>query len=151
MIIQNDKICATIDLHGAELTSLKKQGSEEELIWTADKYYWGRHAPMLFPIVGKVWNSEYRVGDKIYHHEKGWGPYDFNLYKLSDEEKAKLTGLPASLDEAIAELEKDHDYLTAGGVFPERLINQIIARNKTAASAVSKLPHPMEFAMYYDL
>lgn len=91
------------------------------------------------------------IKNKIDPHEKGWGPYDFNLYKLSDEEKAKLTGLPASLDEAIAELEKDHDYLTAGGVFPQRLIDQIIARNKKAASAISKLPHPMEFAMYYDL
>nr|MCR5543197.1 glutamine synthetase [Eubacterium sp.] len=80
-----------------------------------------------------------------------WGPYDFNLYKLTEEEKAKLTGLPSSLDEAIAELEKDHDYLTAGGVFPERLIQQIIERNKAAAKKVSKLPHPMEFALYYDL
>lgn len=66
MIIENDRISADIDLHGAELTSLKKQGSDEELIWTADKEYWGRHAPMLFPIVGKVWNGEYRVGDKTY-------------------------------------------------------------------------------------
>ena len=57
MIIENDIISADIDLHGAELTSLKKQGSDEELIWTADKEYWNRHAPMLFPIVGKVWNG----------------------------------------------------------------------------------------------
>ena len=84
-------------------------------------------------------------------HEKGWGPFDFNLYTLSDEEKAKLTGLPTTLDEAISELEKDHDYLTAGGVFPERLIKQLIGRNRAAASKISKLPHPMEFAMYYDL
>ena len=84
-------------------------------------------------------------------HEMGWGPYDFNLYKLSDEEKAKLTGLPASLEEAVACLEQDHDYLTAGGVFPERLLSQIIARNKSAASRVSRQPHPMEFALYYDL
>ena len=48
-------------------------------------------------------------------------------------------------------LEKDHDYLTAGGVFPQRLIDQIIARDKKAASAISKLPHPMEFALYYDM
>ena len=91
------------------------------------------------------------VKNRIDPHEKGWGPYDCNLYTLPEEEKAKLTGLPASLDEAIAELKKDHDYLTAGGVFPERLIKQMIARNERSASAVSKLPHPMEFAMYYDI
>ncbi len=91
------------------------------------------------------------IKNKIDPAKKGWGPYDFNLYTLSDEEKAKLTGLPSSLDEAIAELEKDHDYLTAGGVFPERLLEQLIKREKAAASKINKLPHPMEFAMYYDL
>ncbi|MBP5185569.1 MAG: glutamine synthetase, partial [Clostridiales bacterium] len=91
------------------------------------------------------------IKNKIDPHANGWGPYDFNLYTLSDEEKAKLTGLPASLDEAIRALEEDHDYLTAGGVFPERLLKQLIERNKKAASKINKLPHPMEFAMYYDL
>jgi len=91
------------------------------------------------------------IKNKIDPHAKGWGPYDFNLYTLSDEEKAKLTGLPTTLDEALAALEADHDYLTAGGVFPERLLKQLVAREKAASSKVSKLPHPMEFAMYYDL
>jgi len=91
------------------------------------------------------------IRNKIDPHKKGWGPYDFNLYSLSDEEKAKLTGLPTSLDEALNELEKDHDYLTAGGVFPERLLDQLIRRYRGVSSKISKLPHPMEFAMYYDL
>ena len=65
------------------------------------------------------------IRKKIDPEKMGWGPYDFNLYTLSDEEKAKLTGLPASLDEALDALEKDHDYLTAGGVFPERLFEQL--------------------------
>ena len=38
------------------------------------------------------------------------------------EEKAKIQSLPKTLDEALDALEADHDYLTAGGVFPERLI-----------------------------
>jgi len=91
------------------------------------------------------------IKNQIDPHEKGWGPYDFNLYTLSDEEKARLTALPSTYGEAVEELEKDHDYLTAGGVFPERLLEQLIARGKKAASAISRQPHPMEFAMYYDL
>ena len=91
------------------------------------------------------------IKNRIDPHEKGWGPYDFNLYTLSEKEKARLTGLPASYEEAVAELEKDHDYLTAGGVFPERLLELLTARGKKAASVVSKQPHPMEFAMYYDI
>ncbi len=91
------------------------------------------------------------IKNKIDPHEKGWGPYDFNLYTLSEEEKAKLTGLPSTLDEAIKELENDHDYLTAGGVFPERLLDQLIARYKKTSDMITKRPNPMEFAMYYDL
>ncbi len=91
------------------------------------------------------------IKNKIDPHEKGWGPFDCNLYTLPEEEKAKLTGLPTSLEEATAALEADHDYLTAGGVFPEKLLEQLIDRNKKAAAKINKLPHPMEFAMYYDL
>lgn len=67
MIIENENLSAVIDIHGAELTSLKKRGSDEELIWSADKEYWGRHAPMLFPIVGKVWNGRYSVNGIKYN------------------------------------------------------------------------------------
>ncbi|MCR5654485.1 MAG: type I glutamate--ammonia ligase [Lachnospiraceae bacterium] len=91
------------------------------------------------------------IKNKIDPHAKGWGPYDFNLFELPDEEKAKLSGLPATLDQALDALEKDHDYLTAGGVFPEKLLQLHIARRRKDAKEISNRPHPMEFAMYYDL
>ena len=91
------------------------------------------------------------IANKIDPHEKGWGPYDFNLFDLSDEEKAKIEGLPSSLTEAIEALEKDHEYLTKGGVFPERLLNQLMKRLKKTNAELSKIPHPAEFEMYYDL
>ena len=42
------------------------------------------------------------------------GPYDFNLFTFSDEEKKRIQGLPKSLGEALDALEADHAYLTAG-------------------------------------
>ena len=81
----------------------------------------------------------------------GWGPYDFNLYELSEEEKAKITGLPKTLGEALDALEKDHDFLTAGGVFPERLLKQLVSLSRKDLEQISQVPHPAEFAMYYDL
>lgn len=66
MKISNKYLSAEIALHGAELVSLKRQDNGEELIWTADAAYWGRHAPMLFPIVGKVWNGQFKVNGKSY-------------------------------------------------------------------------------------
>ncbi len=82
---------------------------------------------------------------------EGHGPYDFNLYELSDEEKAKIASLPKSLDEALDALEKDHDFLTEGGVFPQRLIDLWIAGKRAEIERINKVPTPMEFQMYYDL
>ena len=91
------------------------------------------------------------IENKIDPHAEGWGPFDFNLYDLPEEEKAKLGGLPASLDEALDALEADHDYLTKGGVFPQRLIDVFIRRVRAAGESINRTPHPAEFAMYYDL
>ncbi len=89
--------------------------------------------------------------NKIDPHENGWGPYDFNLYNLSAEEQKQLTALPQSLDEALNALEEDHDYLTRGGVFPEKLLTTWIARKRVEADTINKIPHPAEFSHYFDL
>ena len=91
------------------------------------------------------------VVNKIDPHAKGWGPFDFNLWDLPEEEKKKLGGLPKSLDEALDALEADHDYLTRGGVFPEELLNILIKRTRAASEKVTRAPHPKEFELYYDL
>ena len=91
------------------------------------------------------------IMNQIDPHENGWGPYDVNLYNLSDEEKAKLKGLPASLDQALDALEADHDYLTAGGVFPEELLKNFVAKKRAECSELAKIPTPAEFDRYYNL
>ena len=91
------------------------------------------------------------IKNKIDPHENGWGPYDFNLFHLPEEEKKKLKGLPTSLPEALDALEADHDYLTAGGVFPEELIKNFIKTKREECSEMSKIPHPAEFEKYYNL
>lgn len=91
------------------------------------------------------------VQNKIDPSTQGWGPFDFNLYDLSDEEKAKIKSLPKNLDEALDALEKDYEYLTRGGVFPERLIKLWIKKKRAESEQFNKYPHPAEFANYYDL
>ena len=91
------------------------------------------------------------IKNKIDPHANGWGPYDVNLYHLSDEEKAKLHHLPTSLLEALDALEADHDYLTAGGVFPIELINNFIKTKREECRAMAAIPHPAEFEKYYNL
>ncbi len=91
------------------------------------------------------------VKNKIDPHANGWGPYDINLFNLPEEEKKKLKGLPTSLEAALDALEEDHDYLTAGGVFPEELINKFIATKRAECRQIANIPHPAEFDRYYNL
>ena len=91
------------------------------------------------------------IKNKIDPHANGWGPYDMNLFDLPEEEKAKLKGLPTSLDQALDALEADHDYLTAGGVFPEELLKKIISSKREECRQLAAIPHPAEFERYYNL
>ena len=91
------------------------------------------------------------IQKQIDPHEKGWGPYDTNLFHLPEEEKAKLRHLPSSLEQALDALEQDHDYLTAGGVFPEELLESFIQRKRAECLELSQIPHPAEFEKYYNL
>ena len=88
---------------------------------------------------------------KIDPHANGWGPYDVNLYHLSDEEKAKLHHRPTSLEAALDALEADNEYLTAGGVFPEELLKNFIKNKRAECAELAKIPHPAEFDKYYNL
>lgn len=91
------------------------------------------------------------IKNRIDPHENGWGPYDMNLFELPEEEKKKLKGLPTSLDEALDALEADHDYLTAGGVFPEALLKNLISMKRAECRQMAAIPHPAEFDRYYNL
>jgi len=81
----------------------------------------------------------------------GWGPFDFNLFDLSDADKAKIKSIPRSLGEALDALEGDHDYLLQGGVFPESFINTWLKRKRQELVEFNKIPHPAEFLHYFDL
>ena len=91
------------------------------------------------------------IKNKTDPHERGWGPYDMNLFNLPPEEKAKLQGLPTRLEDALDALEKDHDYLTAGNVFPEELIKNFIKNKRKECGEISAIPHPAEFERYYNI
>lgn len=65
--IKNNMIEVVISDHGAEVQSVKGAHTGEEYMWQADPEIWGRHAPVLFPIVGRLKNDEYKYQGKTYH------------------------------------------------------------------------------------
>ena len=79
-------------------------------------------------------------------------PVDKDLYDLPPEELAQVPQVPGSLEEALAALEADQDYLLAGGVFTPDLIETWLAYKRLREIAEVRLrPHPWEFYLYYDI
>lgn len=83
--------------------------------------------------------------------ENGFGPYDDNIFDWSDERQAKLTSIPASLEEALQALDEDHEFLLEGGVFSKELIESWAEEKMKEVVAVRNRPHPFEMNLYYNL
>lgn len=64
--LENENIIVKISEMGAELTSVTRRDTGLEYMWTADPNFWGRHAPNLFPIVGRLKGDRYKYRDKNY-------------------------------------------------------------------------------------
>ena len=64
MKLTNNILSVEVSEHGAELVSLAKGG--REYMWSGDAAFWNRHAPILFPAVGKPYNNELHIGGKTY-------------------------------------------------------------------------------------
>ena len=79
-------------------------------------------------------------------------PMDKDLYDLPAEEKAKIPQVPGSLAEALAALEKDHEFLLKGDVFTADALETWIRYKRVhEVEAVNLRPHPYEFFLYYDI
>ena len=64
--IENDYLRVSVDDHGAELCSIFDKVHNREVIWQADPAYWKRHAPVLFPNVGRHFEDHYRINGVEY-------------------------------------------------------------------------------------
>jgi glutamine synthetase len=79
-------------------------------------------------------------------------PVDHDLFEMPAEELAKIAQVCGSLEEAMDALEADNDYLTAGGVFTDDLIETWVDYKRTReVDPVRLRPHPWEFMLYYDI
>lgn len=84
--MKNEVLTVEVSSHGAELQSIRKNGTE--YLWQGDPAYWGRRSPVLFPIVGSVWEKRYRVNGVEYElGQHGFArDMDFTLVSSSDTE-----------------------------------------------------------------
>lgn len=79
-------------------------------------------------------------------------PVDKDLYDLPPEELADVPKVPGSLEAALDALEADNDFLRAGDVFTEDLLDTWIRYKRiNEVDALRLRPHPYEFSLYYDI
>ncbi|HJQ48392.1 MAG TPA: type I glutamate--ammonia ligase [Amycolatopsis sp.] len=79
-------------------------------------------------------------------------PIDKDLYELPPEEAKDVKQVPADLGSVLDNLERDHDFLTEGGVFTPDLIETWIGfKRENEIDPLRLRPHPYEFALYYDV
>lgn len=64
--IENQELKVIIHPKGAELQSIFHKGRRMEYLWNGDPAFWGKHSPLLFPIVGTLKNDTYYYRDKAY-------------------------------------------------------------------------------------
>ena len=76
---------------------------------------------------------------------------DKDLYDLPAEEAAEIPTVAESLEEALSALDNDREFLTAGGVFTDDMIDAYIELKKEECLAVSQTTHPVEFELYYSV
>ncbi|GAG00446.1 unnamed protein product, partial [marine sediment metagenome] len=78
-------------------------------------------------------------------------PLDRDIYEMTAEELKDTPKTPRDLAEAIDALEADHEFLTAGGVFTDDLIEAWISwKREKELYELHLRPHPYEFHLYYD-
>lgn len=79
--LKNDVLTVQVSDHGAELHSICK--GTQEYLWQADPKFWARHSPVLFPIVGSVWEKLYRVDGTVYELGQHGFARDMDFVKVS--------------------------------------------------------------------
>ena len=85
--LKNSEMEVQVSSKGGELVSMK-DADQTEYIWIGDATYWKRHAPQLFPCIGRLTNNQYRMDGAL--HEMGQHGFlrDYELTKVESEEQA---------------------------------------------------------------
>ena len=92
--LNNGFISISVDVHGAELTSIQCEG--KEYLWQADPAFWKRHSPVLFPIVGSVWDGKYRVDNNVYSLGQHGFARDMDFQLLSETDDSVFYSLESN-------------------------------------------------------
>ena len=88
VVLQNSDLTIEINEKGAELNRLFNKKTKKEYLWSGDEKFWGRKAPVLFPIVGKLKdNRMFYKGNEYLMSQHGFARDLLFDIEVSDVEK----------------------------------------------------------------
>ncbi len=85
-VLENEGFRVEFSGHGAEMVSFKSKKDGTEYVWQGDKEIWGRHAPVLFPVIGRLKDKKYTANSKEYTiMQHGFGrDLEWEAHKVND-------------------------------------------------------------------
>lgn len=95
--ISNSNLTAQIKHFGAELFSLKNSANKE-YIWEGNPAFWGKHSPILFPIVGTLKNNSYLYNEDEYHLSRHGFAREMEFKLIEKSEKSATFSLISSVE-----------------------------------------------------
>ncbi|MFW0736091.1 aldose 1-epimerase family protein [Flavobacterium sp. T12S277] len=95
--ISNSALSVSIKHFGAELFSLK-DNQNKEYIWEGNPDFWGKHSPVLFPIVGTLKNNTYRIDGKEYQLPRHGFARDMDFQLIDKTENSAIFALNSNTE-----------------------------------------------------
>ena len=96
--LENDQLRVKIADHGAELSEIYDKTNDHQVLWNADPAYWKRHAPVLFPNVGRYYEDHCLINGKTYTSGQHGFARDMEFICVEETENS-VTHLLESTDE----------------------------------------------------
>lgn len=126
--IENDYVKATVNPKGAELSSYINKENGINYLWKGDATYWGKHAPVLFPVIGKVTNDSIKVEGEVYPMTKHGFARDTN-FELRKQTLNSLEFVIVSNEESKKSYPFDFEFVVKYTLSEKTLITSFAVKN----------------------
>lgn len=127
--LENEFLSARINPVGAELSSLIKKDTEREYIWQAEPSVWGRHAPLLFPAVGRMSGDSFVYEGKKYFMQKH-GFLRGSTFEIISTEETSIFLRFSSNEKTLAVFPFDFDFDAEYSLYGNTLRQRLTVKNK---------------------
>ncbi len=126
--IENEFVKATVNQKGAELSSYINKENGINYLWKGDAKYWGKHAPVLFPVIGKVTNDSIKVEGVVYPMAKHGFARDSN-FELRKQTLNSLEFVMVSAEETKKSYPFDFEFVVKYTLSEKTLITSFAVKN----------------------